>query len=175
MNELRKYFQNIGEAISTTISGMKITLRYWVKEPAITIEYPDRLGPGRTPDDLVSERYRGFLAVDLDTCIACMQCMRSCPIDCIGIDAPRRDDGKWIERFDIDQACCMHCGLCVEACPTGAVHFTKRFEGACFDIRDLLVRHVDRPVPAASPRGSKTKTGAPEKKGVQNAGLEGKE
>jgi hypothetical protein len=59
----KEYFMNIGDAVRTTWVGMKITLKYWVKEPAITVEYPDRIG-GRTPEDLVSERFRGFLRVD---------------------------------------------------------------------------------------------------------------
>jgi NADH-quinone oxidoreductase subunit I/NAD(P)H-quinone oxidoreductase subunit I len=54
-----------------------------------------------------------------------------------------------LSRFDVNQAKCMHCGLCVEVCPTSAIVFTKRFEGACYDIRDLRIRHVMTPVPVA--------------------------
>ena len=32
----------------------------------------------------------------------------------------------------------MFCGLCVEICPTDAVFFTRRFEGATFDFRSLV-------------------------------------
>lgn len=57
-----------------------------------------------------------------------------------------------LTRFDVNQAKCMYCGLCVEECPSGALVFTKRFEGACYDIEDLRVKHVTRPVPVAKLR-----------------------
>jgi len=47
MSAVAEYFRNIRNAVATTVAGMRITLRYWVKEPAITVEYPDRLGQGR--------------------------------------------------------------------------------------------------------------------------------
>ncbi len=147
-----EYFRNIWNAVTTTVAGMRITLRYWVKEPAITVEYPDRLGPGKAAADLVADRYRGFLKVRPDTCIGCLQCMRACPIDCIRIVVEKQQEARMLSRFDVNQAKCMHCGLCVEACPAGGIFFTKRFEGACFDIRDLRVRHVMTPVPVAKPQ-----------------------
>lgn len=149
MNAVAWYFRNISDAVRTTLTGMKITLRYWIREPAITVEYPDRLGAGRTVDDLVAEGYRGYLAVRLDRCIGCLQCSRICPIACIRIGIEKGTEGRMLTAFDINQAKCMHCGLCVEECPTGAIVFTKRFEGACYDLRDLRVRHVTAPVPVA--------------------------
>jgi NADH-quinone oxidoreductase subunit I/NAD(P)H-quinone oxidoreductase subunit I len=149
MNAVTAYFRNIRDAVSTTLGGMKITLRYWLKEPAITVEYPDRLGPGKTAETIVAERYRGFLHVHLNKCIGCMQCMRVCPIHCIRIAAEKIGDSRMLTRFDVNQAKCMYCGLCVEECPSGALVFSKRFEGACFDARELRVRHVTGPVPVA--------------------------
>jgi formate hydrogenlyase subunit 6/NADH:ubiquinone oxidoreductase subunit I len=35
-----------------------------------------------------------------------------------------------IDVFDIDQARCMYCGLCVEACPYDALHMGTNFEAA---------------------------------------------
>jgi NADH-quinone oxidoreductase subunit I len=144
-----QYLNNIRDAILTTAKSMRITLKYWVKEPAITIEYPDRLGKGKTPEDLVSERYRGFLKLDSSKCIGCFQCMRTCPIDCILIRTEKIGEERFLTRFDVDQSKCMHCGLCVEVCPTDAITFSKRFEGACYDIRELCIKHIQKPVPAA--------------------------
>ncbi len=152
MNAVAQYFKNIKDAVVTTITGMKITLRYWVKEPAITVEYPDRLGEGKTVADIVSDRYRGFLSVDPSRCIGCMQCMRACVLHCIRITVDKGEVGRMLTQFDINQAKCMYCGLCVEECPSGALAFTKRFEGACYDLRDLRVRHVAAPVPVAKLR-----------------------
>lgn len=152
MNALTAYFRNITDAVSTTLAGMKITLRYWVREPAITVEYPDRLGPGVTTDNLVSPRYRGFLKLVSSNCIGCMQCMRACPIDCIRIKIDKIEETRMITRFDINQARCMHCGLCVEECPSGALTFTRRFEGACYDIRGLRSVQLSAPTPVAKLR-----------------------
>jgi len=149
MNGVVRYFKNIRDAVMTTLTGMKITLRYWVKEPAITVEYPDRLGKGKTAADIVSDRYRGFLAVDPSKCIGCMQCMRACVLGCIAIAVDRKPEGRMLTRFDINQAKCMYCGLCTEECPAKALTMTKRFEGACFDLGELSIRHVTTPVPVA--------------------------
>jgi NADH-quinone oxidoreductase subunit I len=41
------------------------------------------------------ERSRGMLTVDMDRCIACLQCMRICPDHCISIEQEKRDaDGS---------------------------------------------------------------------------------
>jgi NADH-quinone oxidoreductase subunit I/NAD(P)H-quinone oxidoreductase subunit I len=157
MNGVAEYFQNIWDAVRTTVFGMTSTLRYWAKEPAITVEYPDRLGKGRSAEDLVPDRYRGFLRMKPSECIGCMQCMRTCPINCIRIVVEKGTEGRMLTRFDVNQAKCMYCGLCVEECPSKALVFTKRFEGACYDVRDLRLRHVDAPVPVARLR----KDGAP--------------
>ena len=152
MNGMRAYFRNIKDAVSTTLAGMKITLRYWVKEPAITVEYPDRLGPGKTSSDVVADGYRGYLSLDASRCIGCMQCSRACVLNCIAISVDKGSEGRMITRFDINQAKCMYCGLCTEECPTKALTLSKRFEGACFDLRDLNVRHVTMPIPVAKLR-----------------------
>ncbi len=150
MNAVAQYFKNIKDAVVTTVAGMKITLRYWATEPAITVEYPDRLGAGKTVDDLVSDRYRGFLNVAVSQCIGCLQCMRACPLNCIRITVEKGQESRMLTRFDVNQAKCMYCGLCVEECPSKALAFTKRFEGACFDVSELRIRHVTTPQPVAT-------------------------
>lgn len=152
MNAVTAYFKNVKDAVSTTLTGMRITLRYWVREPAITVEYPDRLGKGKTKDNIVAERFRGFLKLDASYCIGCMQCMRICPINCIRINVEKGPEGRVLTRFDINQAKCMHCGLCVEECPSQALTFTKRFEGACFDVKELRIAHITTPVAVAKLR-----------------------
>ena len=44
--------------------------------------------------------------------------------------------------FDINLGTCMSCGLCVEPCPTGAIHHTTEFEGATTNFRDLIFHFV---------------------------------
>lgn len=161
MNPTARYFRNIRDAIVTTARGMRVTLRYWVREPAITVEYPDRLPPGTTKEDLVSPRWRGHLGLIADLCTGCAQCMRACPIDCIRVASERREAGRWLTAFDVNLARCMYCGLCVEACPTGAVAFTRRYEGATARLDDLYERHLVSPVPAARPGAARAETARP--------------
>jgi len=140
---------NIRDAIVTTAKGLKITLKYWVLEPSITIEYPDRLGAGKTVDNIVQDRFRGLLRLDPALCSGCLQCLKACPLTCILIRTEKIGEVRCLTRFDVDQAKCMYCGLCVEICPTSALTFSKRFEGATYELRSLCVHLVNDAVPLA--------------------------
>ena len=78
-----------------------------------------------------------------------MLCARECPDWCIYIEAhkylapPRREGGKprqrnKLDRFDIDYALCMYCGICVEVCPFEALFWTPEYEYSEPRIADLL-------------------------------------
>ena len=73
----------------------------------------------------------------------------SCPDWCIYIEAhkelapPRREGGKprqvnKLDRFDIDYALCMYCGICVEVCPFDALFWSPEYEYSEPRIADLL-------------------------------------
>jgi formate hydrogenlyase subunit 6/NADH:ubiquinone oxidoreductase subunit I len=158
------YFKNIYEAITTVAKGMWITLKTFFTTP-VTVQYPEE-NPSAPPEEFfkeysgplkpLSERYRGFLTVDLDVCTACEACARACPINCIEIEHVKGErteviskiDGKktpklrFPVRFDIDIGKCMYCGLCVEPCPTGAIYFTRSFEGASYTTDKLILHFV---------------------------------
>jgi len=57
-----------------------------------------------------------------------------------------------LNRFDIDIAKCMYCGLCSEPCPTGSIHHTSEFEGADYSLESMLRRFVKAPVIAYKPK-----------------------
>ena len=155
MNAIGKWFSDIIQGVTTTAKGMSVTFIHLFREP-VTIEYPDVNVEAQLP-----ERYRGILQVDMDICISCRLCENYCPIACIVIEDVKggktsvmsKITGKptpktrYPLRFDIDIAKCMYCGLCVEPCPTGAIHHTRKFEGTVTRVSDLTysyVRPVDR-------------------------------
>lgn len=57
---------------------------------------------------------RGQLRNDMDTCILCGLCSRTCPTGCLSVD---KKSGQW--RWD--PMACIFCGSCVEVCPTGSL------------------------------------------------------
>ena len=83
-------------------------------------EYPEKPVP-------VSARYRGFHRFDLTTCIACDQCAKACPVDCIYIGKERVENGKGfkVTGFAIDYSKCMFCALCVEPCPVDCIFMSS--------------------------------------------------
>ena len=109
---------------------------------AETVQYPHEKEEPPT-------RARGVIALHEENCTACMLCARSCPDWCIYIEGhkqlapPRRAGGKprqvnHLDRFDIDYALCMYCGICVEVCPFDALFWSPEYEFSEPRIADLL-------------------------------------
>ncbi|MDQ4145185.1 MAG: 4Fe-4S binding protein, partial [Actinomycetota bacterium] len=119
---------------------MGVTLKHLFKKNTV-IQYPDE------KQDL-SPRTRGVIALKEENCTVCMLCARECPDWCIYIDShketlpPKREGGRprkrnVLDRFAIDYALCMYCGICVEVCPYDALFWSREFEYAEYDIREL--------------------------------------
>ncbi|MGI8709400.1 MAG: NuoI/complex I 23 kDa subunit family protein [Acidimicrobiales bacterium] len=109
---------------------------------AATVQYPRE-------KEAPPARARGVIALKEENCTVCMLCVRSCPDWCIYIEGhkekapPRRPGGKErtvsaLDRFDIDYALCMYCGICVEVCPFEAIFWSPEFEYSEPRIADLL-------------------------------------
>src|SRR5919199_188769 len=109
--------------------------------PAVTQQYPEV-----KPD--LPARTRGVIALKQENCTVCWKCSRECPDWCIYIEAhkethPPASGGrarsvKVLDRFAIDYALCMYCGICVEVCPFDALFWAPDFEYAEYNITDLL-------------------------------------
>jgi NADH-quinone oxidoreductase subunit I/NAD(P)H-quinone oxidoreductase subunit I len=157
-----EYIGNIKDTVKSAWEGMSVTLSYMFRRP-MTVQYA---GPeearrtGALVQHTLPSRYRGFLEVDMDICTACQACERACPINVIAIEIekdPANPKQRVMTRFDIDEAKCMYCGLCVEPCPTGAIMHTREFEGAQRFLSNMVLRFVDpaRPIaPYKPPKGA---------------------
>lgn len=141
---MRDYFHNIYSTLRTILIGMRITLRYCFAK-TITVQYPD-VAPTLQP------RYRGFHWYEIQKCIACDQCARACPVDCIYIDktGPRKLDkesgvakGGAMTRYAIDYSKCMFCGLCTPPCPTDCIHMGNVHDMSGFDRKSMIVEFTE--------------------------------
>ena len=138
----------VGQGI---LKGMGITLKH-LFENKVTRQYPEY-------KRALPERSRGMLTVDMDRCIACLQCMRICPDHCISIEQEKRDaDGSgkpkpYAVGFVIDDSRCMYCSLCVEVCPVNCIYHTEEFEVQAYNRLELARQFGERPVdPTIDPK-----------------------
>jgi NADH-quinone oxidoreductase subunit I len=121
------------------IKGLGVTLKHMLQR-SITQEYPDE-----KPD--LPARTRGVIALKQENCTVCYKCSRECPDWCIYIDAHkethepaaggRARSVKVLDRFAIDYALCMYCGICVEVCPFDALFWAPDFDYAEYEIFGL--------------------------------------
>src|SRR5258708_1021444 len=109
---------------------------------AVTVQYPhekEAPAPGG----------RGVSALKEENCTVCMLCARQCPDWCIYIEGhkeqrpPRREGGRArsvsvLDRFDIDYALCMYCGICVAVCPFDPLFCSPAYEYSEFQISNML-------------------------------------
>jgi len=121
------------------LKGLGVTLKHALR-PSITQQYPQE-----KPD--LPPRTRGVIALKEANCTVCYKCSRECPDWCIYIDAHKETHEpasggkgrsmKVLDRFAIDYALCMYCGICVEVCPFDALFWSPEFEYAEYDIVEL--------------------------------------
>ena len=127
--------------IKGMFTGLGVTFKTMMK-PTVTVQYPHEREDPPT-------RARGVIALKEENCTVCMLCARQCPDWCIYIEGhkeqrpPRREGGKprnvsVLDRFDIDYALCMYCGICVEVCPFDALFWSPEFEYSESRIANLL-------------------------------------
>jgi formate hydrogenlyase subunit 6/NADH:ubiquinone oxidoreductase subunit I len=121
------------------IKGLIVTLKHLLSR-SITQQYP-HVKPDLPP------RTRGVIALKPENCTVCWKCSRECPDWCIYIESHkethqpasggRARSAKVLDRFAIDYALCMYCGICVEVCPFDALFWSPEFEYATYSIQEL--------------------------------------
>jgi NADH-quinone oxidoreductase subunit I len=154
------------------LKGLGVTFKTMSRRAA-TQQYPHV-----RPD--LPARSRGVIALIEENCTVCMLCSRECPDWCIYIDSHKeqvapKEGGRArtrniLDRFAIDYALCMYCGICVEVCPFDALHWSPEFEYAEHQIEKLThemdtLRTWAYTVPAPDP----LEEGAVEPKEVETA------
>ncbi|HSJ51614.1 MAG TPA: NADH-quinone oxidoreductase subunit I, partial [Actinomycetota bacterium] len=127
------------------IKGLGVTLKHALRR-SVTQQYPD-VKPELAP------RTRGVIALKEANCTVCYKCARECPDWCIYIDAHKETHDpasggkarsvKVLDRFAIDFALCMYCGICVEVCPFDALFWSPEFEYSEYEI-DLLTHEKEK-------------------------------
>ena len=128
MENNKSYFGEIGAAMRTLGTGLKVTMKEYFT-PKTTEQYPEN----RKTTLHVAKRHRG------------------CPNDTIKIVAHLEENPetgrkkKQLDDYQYDLGDCMFCQLCVNACNFGAIEFVNDFENSVFD-RDKLVYHLDKEV-----------------------------
>jgi formate hydrogenlyase subunit 6/NADH:ubiquinone oxidoreductase subunit I len=76
------------------------------------------------------ERTRGHVEININDCIMCGMCMRSCPPGAIEV---KRAENTWtINRFD-----CVQCGYCAEKCPKKCLSIVPGYQ------KPEVEKHVD--------------------------------
>ena len=145
---MRTWIRNVVMTVWTVAHGMWVTLRYWLitynKDRGTfteQFEYPEKPVP-------VAARYRGFHRYDLTTCIACDQCAKACPVDCIYIGKERVENGKCfkITGFSMDYSKCMFCALCVEPCPVDCIFMGATHDLSCYSRDGCIVDFARLPI-----------------------------
>lgn len=132
--------KGIGSAYGLA-KGLSVTLRTMMRR-SVTVQYPHKM-----PD--LPPRTRGVIAFKEENCTVCMLCSRECPDWCIYIEShkdvmPPKEPGarprtrNVLDRFAIDFALCMYCGICVEVCPFDALFWSPHFEYSGTDMGDLV-------------------------------------
>ncbi|MFO0789874.1 MAG: 4Fe-4S binding protein [Pirellulales bacterium] len=169
INEMKAvwpWMGNVVEAVYTVGHGMWVTFRTWIKtyrpeRKTFTehFEYPELPVP-------VAPRYRGFHRFDLTTCIACDQCAKACPVDCIYIGKERVETGKGfkITGYAIDYSKCMFCALCVEPCPVDCIFMGATHDLSCYSRDGCIVDFSRLPLDVAWGRASLNPTAVADSK-----------
>jgi NADH-quinone oxidoreductase subunit I len=118
--------------IKGMLTGLGVTFKTMMK-PTVTVQYPhEREDPPPAPAASSRSRKRTARSAccaraSAPTGASTSRAQGAAPA------APRRRPPRSVsilDRFDIDYALCMYCGICVEVCPFDALFWSPEFEYA---------------------------------------------
>ena len=131
----------------------KMTMRSLFHKPA-TVKYPyEKRDLERMFPDL-----RGHVQCDIDTCILCGICSRTCPVGAIAVD---RKGGTW----EIDPYRCVQCASCVHECPKKCLSMSTECAPAT---TELSVTTMHKPAAPAKGAGASAGAGVAEAPAVKS-------
>lgn len=146
------------------IKGLWVTLKHLFGKK-LTVQYPEEM-------PVLQKRFRGHLQFEIEKCIACGLCVKSCPNDVLTLVDARDEQTKKkkVLSYTIDHQYCMFCNFCVEVCPTKCLYFNHDFELAQYE-RDKITVVYERPahmdLEPKSSEGNETQNDEADKKAKQ--------
>jgi NAD(P)H-quinone oxidoreductase subunit I len=119
------------------IKGMVVTLKNLLR-PSPTSQYPEQ-------KLTTSRRIRGTeLVWSVEKCTGCATCARTCPQGVIQIVTHKGDANNYVvDKLEVDSGYCIHCGLCVEACPYNAIFMGYTYERGKYKRGELVMNKED--------------------------------
>ena len=139
MMSFRQWLGAIWSGVTTTWTGMTITIPYLFRKP-FTVQYPEETV-------VIPATERGLHNFKIDLCINCLQCAKICPVDCITIEGESKGKTARIHRFEIDYTKCLFCALCTEPCPTECILMGPTFDLVGYTREEVIIDYADRDNP----------------------------
>jgi len=139
MQSFSQWASAIWSGLRTTFVGLGITIPYLFRKP-YTLQYPEEL-----PE--IPDTERGLHNFEIDKCIACDQCAKICPVDCITIEAEGKGKFARMTKYEIDYTKCLFCALCTEPCPTDCIHMGPTYDLVGYTREEVIIDYADRENP----------------------------